>query len=81
MRRKDISTKVLGEQGSRQFKTVFEQAQKVLRHRFGMEMTELPAKGNLGGLSQARGMFFVMPYLIHTPSLASFSLLRLRYSC
>lgn len=76
MRRKDISTKVLGEQGSRQFKTVFEQAQKVLRHRFGMEMTELPAKGNLGGLSQARGMFSQCPTshtLIHT-------YIRLRYS-
>ncbi|KAJ5736794.1 uncharacterized protein N7483_001919 [Penicillium malachiteum] len=44
IRRTDISAKVLGEQGSRQFKTVFEQAQRELRGKFGMEMTELPAK-------------------------------------
>ncbi|KAK2757084.1 Altered inheritance of mitochondria protein 18 mitochondrial [Arachnomyces sp. PD_36] len=44
IRRKDISTKVLGEQGTRQFKPVFERAQKELRYRFGMEMRELPAK-------------------------------------
>ncbi|KAJ6056028.1 hypothetical protein N7444_005126 [Penicillium canescens] len=44
IRRTDISAKVLGEQGSRQFKLVFEQAQNELRHRFGMEMSELPAK-------------------------------------
>ncbi|EED19996.1 conserved hypothetical protein [Talaromyces stipitatus ATCC 10500] len=44
IRRTDISAKVLGEQGSRQFKAVFEDAQKVLRHRFGMQMIELPAK-------------------------------------
>lgn len=55
IRRKEISTKVLGDQGSRQFKTVFEQAQKELRYRFGMEMTEQPAKANLGMMSQGRG--------------------------
>ncbi|OQD69979.1 hypothetical protein PENDEC_c028G00631 [Penicillium decumbens] len=44
IRRADISTKVLGEQGSRQFKLVFEHAQRELRHKFGMEMTELPAR-------------------------------------
>ncbi|KAJ5909008.1 hypothetical protein N7495_001690 [Penicillium taxi] len=44
IRRGDISTKVLGEQGARQFKKVFESAQNELRNRFGMEMTELPAK-------------------------------------
>lgn len=59
IRRKDISTKVLGEQGSRQFKTVFEQAQRELRYRFGMEMTEQPAKAGLGGMSQGRGMFYL----------------------
>lgn len=61
IRRKDISTKVLGEQGTRQFKPVFEKAQKELRYRFGMEMVEQPAKANLGGFSQARGM---LRYLI-----------------
>ncbi|PWY76306.1 MAGE-domain-containing protein [Aspergillus heteromorphus CBS 117.55] len=44
IRRTDISAKVLGEQGARQFKTVFEDAQRVLRVKFGMEMTELPVK-------------------------------------
>ncbi|KAJ5672304.1 MAGE protein [Penicillium longicatenatum] len=44
IRRADISTKVLGEQGTRIFKTVFEQAQRHLREKFGMEMVELPAR-------------------------------------
>ncbi|KAL4896579.1 MAGE family-domain-containing protein [Aspergillus ambiguus] len=44
IRRTDISTKVLGEQGSRQFKAVFEAAQNALRSKFGMEMTELPGR-------------------------------------
>ncbi|KAJ5615520.1 hypothetical protein N7537_000634 [Penicillium hordei] len=44
IRRNDISAKVLGEQGSRQFKLVFDQAQREMRQRFGMEMTELPAR-------------------------------------
>ncbi|KAJ6187039.1 hypothetical protein N7519_001947 [Penicillium mononematosum] len=44
IRRNDISAKVLGEQGSRQFKLVFDQAQWEMRQRFGMEMTELPAR-------------------------------------
>ncbi|KAJ5367334.1 hypothetical protein N7541_001275 [Penicillium brevicompactum] len=44
IRRPDISAKVLGEQGSGSFKTVFEQAQRELRSKFGMEMTELPAR-------------------------------------
>ncbi|KAL2014779.1 hypothetical protein VTN00DRAFT_2304 [Thermoascus crustaceus] len=44
IRRTDISAKVLGEQGARQFKTVFEEAQKALRVRFGMEMVELPGR-------------------------------------
>ena len=54
IRRNDISTKVLGVQGSRQFKDVFPQAQKILQQRFGMEMTELPAKDNVT-LVQRRG--------------------------
>ncbi|KAF4267569.1 hypothetical protein KXW39_003653 [Aspergillus fumigatus] len=44
IRRTDISTKVLGEQGSRQFKIVFEMAQKTLRETFGMQLAELPVK-------------------------------------
>ncbi|EAW23134.1 MAGE domain-containing protein [Aspergillus fischeri NRRL 181] len=44
IRRTDISTKVLGEQGSRQFKFVFEMAQKTLRETFGMQLAELPVK-------------------------------------
>ncbi|CAI7574435.1 unnamed protein product [Penicillium manginii] len=44
IRRTDISAKVLGEQGTRRFKVVFEQAQKELKTRFGMEMVELPAR-------------------------------------
>ncbi|RAK99004.1 MAGE domain-containing protein [Aspergillus ibericus CBS 121593] len=44
IRRTDISAKVLGEQGSRQFKVVFEEAQRILQEKFGMELTELPVK-------------------------------------
>ncbi|PLB46907.1 MAGE-domain-containing protein [Aspergillus steynii IBT 23096] len=44
IRRTDIATKVLGDQGSRQFKTVFNAAQEALRTSFGMELTELPVK-------------------------------------
>lgn len=56
IRRTDISAKVLGEQGTRQFKIVFEQAQKELRSRFGMEMSELPAREKTT-ISQRRGKF------------------------
>ncbi|ERF70567.1 hypothetical protein EPUS_07864 [Endocarpon pusillum Z07020] len=44
IRRADISTKVLGETGTRQFKVVFERAQHELRTKFGMQMEELPSK-------------------------------------
>ncbi|KAL2824592.1 MAGE family-domain-containing protein [Aspergillus cavernicola] len=44
IRRVDISNKVLGEHGSRQFKAVFAEAQKVLLETFGMQLTELPGK-------------------------------------
>jgi hypothetical protein len=44
IRRSDITTKVLGATGGRQFKAVFAEAQIQLRGTFGMEMTELPAK-------------------------------------
>jgi hypothetical protein len=56
IRRADISTKVLGEQGSRQFKPVFESAQRELRSKFGMEMTELPAREKVT-ITQRRGEF------------------------
>lgn len=56
IRRNDISAKVLGEQGSRQFKLVFDQAQRELRQRFGMEMTELPAREKVT-ITQRRGEF------------------------
>lgn len=57
IRRNDISTKVLGEQGARQFKPVFEGAQRVLRTRFGMEMTELPARERVT-VTQRRGEIY-----------------------
>lgn len=57
IRRTDISTKVFGEQGTRQFKIVFEQAQRELKTRFGMEMSELPAREKTT-ISQRRGEFF-----------------------
>ncbi|KAJ5514762.1 MAGE protein [Penicillium fimorum] len=53
IRRNDISAKVLGEQGSRQFKPVFDQAQVILKQHFGMEMTELPAREKIT-ISQRR---------------------------
>ncbi|RDW93296.1 MAGE domain-containing protein [Aspergillus mulundensis] len=43
IRRVDVTNKVLGE-GSRQFKVVFEGAQKVLAETFGMQLAELPQK-------------------------------------
>ncbi|KAL4911549.1 hypothetical protein BDW74DRAFT_164985 [Aspergillus multicolor] len=43
IRRVDVTNKVLGE-GSRQFKVVFEGAQKVLAETFGMQLSELPQK-------------------------------------
>lgn len=46
---------VLGTHGGRQFKAVFEEAQKELRDKFGMEMTELPVKEKVT-ISQRRGM-------------------------
>lgn len=58
IRRTDISTKVLGEHGSRQFKAVFEGAQKELRARFGMQMAELPGKEKVT-ISQRRGEFTI----------------------
>ncbi|KAH0285182.1 MAGE-domain-containing protein, partial [Aureobasidium sp. EXF-3399] len=44
IRRGDITNKVLGATGGRQFKAVFAEAQIQLRGTFGMEMTELPMK-------------------------------------
>lgn len=58
IRRTDISAKVLGEQGSRQFKTVFETAQQSLRSKFGMEMVELPAREKVT-ITQRRGEFLI----------------------
>lgn len=58
IRRTDISAKVMGEQGSRQFKTVFETAQQQLRSKFGMEMVELPAREKVTIL-QRRGEFSI----------------------
>lgn len=55
IRRADISEKVLGSSGGRQFKTVFNQAQLQLRTVFGMEMAELPAREKVT-LAQRRGM-------------------------
>lgn len=56
IRRTDISAKVLGEQGARQFKAVFQGAQKALQERFGMQMVELPGKEKVT-ISQRRGEF------------------------
>ncbi|KAK6441931.1 hypothetical protein LTR95_001819 [Oleoguttula sp. CCFEE 5521] len=44
LRRADISEKVLGPQGGRQFKKIFERAQEELRGVFGMELVELPVR-------------------------------------
>jgi len=54
IRRGDISTKVLGEAGARQFKSVFEKAQVELRTKFGMQMEELPSREKFT-ISQRRG--------------------------
>lgn len=56
IRRADISAKVLLEQGARQFKPVFAGAQQELRSKFGMEMTELPAREKVT-ISQRRGEY------------------------
>ena len=44
IRRADIGTKVLGENGARQFKAVFDGAQMELQGKFGMQMVELPGR-------------------------------------
>ena len=54
IRREDIRSKVLGSDGSRQFKVVFEQAQRVLANTFGMTMVELPVREKTT-ISQRRG--------------------------
>lgn len=69
IRRADISAKVLGEQGARQFKMVFEGAQRELRDRFGMEMTELPAREKVTIL-QRRGEISTTIALSLLPSLS-----------
>ena len=48
IRRADISTKVLGEAGLRQFKLVFASAQAELASKFGMSMQELPGREKTG---------------------------------
>ncbi|KAB8275310.1 MAGE family-domain-containing protein [Aspergillus minisclerotigenes] len=59
IRRTEISAKVLGEQGVRQFKVVFESAQKVLREKFGMQMVELPGREKVT-IHDRRGAFFLL---------------------
>lgn len=54
IRRGDISAKVLGDTGSRQFKVLFERAQMVLKTTFGMQMEELPSREKFT-ISQRRG--------------------------
>jgi melanoma-associated antigen len=54
IRRADISAKVLGETGTRQFRSVFEKAQAELRTKFGMQMEELPSREKFS-ISQRRG--------------------------
>ncbi|RMZ79086.1 hypothetical protein DV736_g6687, partial [Chaetothyriales sp. CBS 134916] len=49
LRRSDISTRILHDsngnsQNRRQFKSIFEEAQKQLKHVFGMQLVELPLK-------------------------------------
>lgn len=56
IRRADVSAKVLGEQGTRQFKPVFQNAQRLLRDVFGMEMIELPGREKVT-ISQRRGEY------------------------
>ena len=60
IRRADIGTKVLGEGASRQFKHVFDGAQKELLNTFGMQLLELPVKEKVT-VSQKRGMLNLMP--------------------
>ena len=63
IRRADISTKVLGETGTRQFKVVFERAQHELRTKFGMQMEELPSREKFT-ISQRRGKLAAMSLVI-----------------
>lgn len=76
IRRNDISAKVLGEHGSRQFKLVFDQAQREMRQRFGMEMSELPAREKVT-ISQRRGELDSMSCfsLLQTHAISEYSLL------
>lgn len=57
LRRDEISKKVVGSQRGT-FKTVFDEAQNVLRGTFGMELIELPTRNaahDTGGSGTGRG--------------------------
>lgn len=60
IRRNDISQKVLGVQGARQFKQVFAEAQSALKETFGMQMIEQPMKEKLS-IGQRRGEHSITP--------------------
>lgn len=61
IRRNEITQKVLGENGWRKFKAVFDEAQRQLKTKFGMEMAELPAKEQIT-VQQRRGELLCFPF-------------------
>ena len=65
IKRTEIGPKVLGEHGGRQFKAVFELANKELRRVFGMEMVELPIREKVTA-SQKRGELIILQLLLKT---------------
>lgn len=80
IRRNDISLKVLGEQGSRQFKNVFSMAQKELKERFGMQMAEQPVKEKVT-ISQRRGQSYSLFRLSMPMSILPFTIRLHIYIC
>ena len=63
IRKSDINAKVFGEHSTRQFKVVFDGAQRALKERFGMEMIELPAKEKIT-VRERRGMYYHISYYL-----------------
>ena len=51
------SAAVLGQNGARVFKDVFQRAQHTLRKTFGMELAELPSRAELAAESNEGGKF------------------------
>lgn len=55
---------MLGEQGPKQFRIVFEGARKALRGVFGMELVELPARERVTVRDRKGEIYTFLPYYL-----------------